>query len=90
VRPLADGEITVQVLSVRDDLGRVRFAAHWLDDDRWRGGNGVSAGVFHTHLGTWQRRHEEAGHTVRILTVQEGALLKGPAGLDLLLPEGER
>lgn len=60
-------EMLIEVLGDPDKFGQAYFVAHWLDDNEWRGGSGVTGQVFVTNL---DRFIEAQTRPVRILSDQ--------------------
>lgn len=58
-------EMLIEILDGADKFGQSYFVAHWLDDNEWRGGSGVTGQVFVTDL---DRFIEAQGRPVRILS----------------------
>lgn len=67
ISDIAPDEVVVEVESGDDGFGRFRFTAHWLDDNEWRGGSGVSGQCFHADLAAFTARAESNGKTVRVI-----------------------
>lgn len=74
---IRDGEIVVEILSVRDERGRYGFFASWLDDQK---PGGVASQRFTTNLREFIEREERNGHSVVGLTDHDGDVLRTEAG----------
>jgi hypothetical protein len=68
-------EVWVEVLSTRDSLGRVQFAASRADGNQWRGGTGISSQVSFRTLASFTAECEAEGYRVRVLTATEAVVL---------------
>lgn len=69
---IGSNDVLVQTLSKPDNLGRVRFAAFWIDD--YLPPNGVRGQVFNTLLAKFTADCERDGKKVRHWNPKEGVL----------------